>query len=74
MKPTQVVLATHSAELLNFVEPREVRFMSRDTADGSVQIRPAPIDSAEWAAAYAAYEQSLGGLWLSGNLGGVPGN
>ncbi len=72
-KPTQVLLATHSAELLNVVEPHEVRFMQRSSTDGSVEIRKAPLDSPDWAKAFAAYDESLRGMWLSGGLGGVPG-
>jgi predicted ATPase len=73
-KPIQVMLATHSAELLNFVEPNEVRFFSRDAKDGSVVIEKAPPDSNDWRKAYHEYQDSLGSMWLSGGLGGVPGN
>ncbi len=31
---TQIILATHSAELLEFIEPQEVRLLSRDASDG----------------------------------------
>ena len=71
-KPVQVLLATHSAELLNFVRPEEVRFLSRSLEDGSTSVRKAPLDTEEWRAAYAEYEEALGELWLSGSLGGVP--
>jgi predicted ATPase len=70
--PVQVLLATHSAELLNFAEPKEVRFLSRSLEDGSTQIRSAPTETEEWKTAFAEYEESLGELWLSGGLGGVP--
>ena len=73
-KAVQVILATHSAELLDFVEPREVRFVSRNLEDGSTRVEPAPLDSEQWKAAYEEYESSLGNLWLSGGLGGVPGS
>jgi predicted ATPase len=73
-KPIQVMLATHSAELLNFVEPNEVRFFSRSPKDGSVVIEKAPPDSSDWRKAYHEYQDSLGSMWLSGGLGGVPGN
>lgn len=73
VKPIQVLLATHSAELLNFVEPKEVRFFSRSKEDGGVMIESAPVGTSGWAKAFATYDGSLGGLWLSGNLGGVPG-
>jgi predicted ATPase len=72
-KPIQVVIATHSAELLEHLRPEEVRFLSRND-DGSVRIEEAPVDDPEWKSVYDEYQRSLGGLWLSGNLGGVPGS
>ncbi len=69
---TQVVLATQSAELLNHVRPEEVRFLERD-AGGGVQVRTAPIDDEAWTNAIEVYEHSMGQMWLSGSLGGVPG-
>ena len=70
----QVVLSTHSAELLNHLEPDEVRFLSRDPADGSTLIQEAPADTPDWRAAYDEYQRCLGTMWLSGGLGGVPGS
>jgi predicted ATPase len=72
-KPVQVVLATHSAELLEYVRPEEIRFLTRSPEDGSVQVNEAPTDTTNWQQVYKEYRESLGGLWLSGNLGGVPG-
>jgi predicted ATPase len=69
----QVVLATHSAELLEFAEPTEVRFVSRRIGDGATQVEQAPTGTEDWANAVKEYHGSLGGLWLSGSLGGVPG-
>jgi len=69
----QVVIATHSAELLDHLEPDEVRFMRRDPKDGSVYVEPARTDSDEWRQTYEEYQESLGSIWLSGGLGGVPG-
>lgn len=71
--PIQVVLATHSAELLEHLRPDEVRFLSRRD-DGSVVIEEAPVDDPEWKQVYEEYQRSTGGLWLSGGLGGVPGS
>jgi predicted ATPase len=70
----QVVMATHSAELLEFVKPEEVRFLSRSGADGSVSVRQVDTASVDWAKAYREYKESLGDAWLSGGLGGVPGS
>lgn len=67
----QVLLATHSAELLEFVKPEEVRFFDRKTEDGSVRVTEAPTKSSEWKAAFDEYRESLGEAWLSGGLGGV---
>ncbi|MFH2008906.1 MAG: AAA family ATPase [bacterium] len=68
----QVVMATHSAELLDHLEPDEVRFMRRSPKDGSAIIEPARTDSDEWRQTYEEYQESLGSIWLSGGLGGVP--
>jgi predicted ATPase len=70
--PLQIVLATQSATLLEFLQPEEVRFLSRKSEDGSVVIEEAPTDSETWQEAYEAHQESLGNLWLSGSLGGVP--
>lgn len=70
--PTQFVLATQSAELLDHVQPHEVRFLERD-AEGGVQVRTAPTEDEAWADAIREYENSVGQMWLSGSLGGVPG-
>ena len=72
-KPVQVVLATHSAELLEYVRPEEVRFLTRSPEDGSVQVNEAPTDSTNWQQVYKEYRESLGSIWLSGSMGGVPG-
>ena len=69
---TQIVLATHSPELLEFIEPEEVRLLSRDATDGALRVRVIDSGSDDWRRAYREYDESLGGLWLSGGLGGVP--
>ena len=73
-KAVQVVLATHSAELLDFVRPEEVRFLSRDPKDGGLVVRKVDTGSVDWQDAYREYSESLGAVWLSGGLGGVPGD
>nr|WP_275583531.1 AAA family ATPase [Archangium primigenium] len=72
-KPVQVVLATHSAELLEYVRPEEVRFLTRSPEDGSVQVNQAATGSENWRRVYEEYKRSLGSIWLSGGMGGVPG-
>lgn len=72
-KPIQVVLATHSAELLEYACPEEVRFLTRSQEDGSVQVSQAATDSTNWRRVYEEYNRSLGSIWLSGGIGGVPG-
>ncbi|MEQ1894716.1 MAG: AAA family ATPase [Planctomycetota bacterium] len=69
----QVVMATHSADLLDHLEPSEARFLERDTADGSVRIETVPSERPGWQETYRAYDESLGAIWKSGGLGGVPG-
>jgi predicted ATPase len=71
-KETQVVIATHSAELLEFADPKEVRFLSR-TDDGGVAVEEAPTSAPDWDQVVKDHQGSLGTLWLSGGLGGVPG-
>jgi predicted ATPase len=71
---SQVILATHSPELLEFVRPEEARFFRRQPQDGSVTIETAPTGSPEWQEAFKEYRESLGNAWLSGGLGGVPGH
>lgn len=70
----QVLLATHSAELLEFVAPREVRFFRRCKQTGETIVEAAPVDDPSWPASLREYDNSLGDLWLSGGLGGVPGS
>jgi predicted ATPase len=71
-KPVQVVLATHSAGLLDHVEPREVRLLSRDRESGEVRVESIDESTPNWRQAYDVYEHSLGGIWLSGGIGGTP--
>jgi hypothetical protein len=70
-RPIQILMATHSAELLEFARPEEVRFLTRRGPD--VVVEKAPIESAEWESSFREYRESLGSVWLSGGLGGVPG-
>ena len=67
----QVLVATQSAELLEHVEPAEVRFLGRNI-EGNVEVRSAPIDEPGWDEAVREYSGSMGQMWLSGGLGGVP--
>ncbi len=73
-QPIQVILATHSADLLEFVEPHEVRFLHRSKDTGETLVKMAPTNDPNWLKTLKAYDNSLGDLWLSGSLGGVPGN
>lgn len=68
----QVVLATHSAELLEHLNPAEVRFLSRSPDDGNVLVRSVDPTSADWPRYFREFDDSLGGAWLSGGLGGTP--
>ena len=72
-KPIQVVMATHSAELLDYVRPEEVRFLNRNRETGALEVHKVDPNSPDWQATYNEYRESLGSLWLSGGLGGVPG-
>lgn len=71
-KPIQVILATHSPELLDCLHADEVRFLRVDK-NGKVTVERAPVTSPDWERAFKEYRHSLGSAWLSGGLGGVPG-
>ena len=71
--PIQVVLATHSPELLEYLEPQEVRFVGRDPQTGSTTVKSVPSNDPDWPRYFAEYRESLREAWLSGSLGGVPG-
>jgi predicted ATPase len=47
-QPVQVVLATHSPDLLEHVRPEEVRLLSRSMEDGAVVVRQVPTASLHW--------------------------
>jgi predicted ATPase len=72
-KPVQIILATHSADLLEHVDPSEVRFFHRRQDTGETVVREAPTGNPGWPKLLREYDNSLGDLWLSGGLGGVPG-
>lgn len=72
-RPVQVLMATHSAELLEFVDPREVRFFHRSRQTGETIVEQAPVNDPSWKNTVREYDASLGDIWLSGGLGGVPG-
>jgi predicted ATPase len=72
-KPVQIILATHSADLLEHVDPSEVRFFHRRQDTGETVVREAPTTNPDWPKLLREYDNSLGDLWLSGGLGGVPG-
>ena len=46
-RPVQVVLATHSQELLEHVRPEELRMLSRAPEDGSVRVSHSPPGGAD---------------------------
>jgi predicted ATPase len=71
--PIQIVVATHSAELLEYCRPEEVRFLDRNTEDGSLRVHQIDAVSPDWQETFDTYRQSLGSVWLSGGIGGVPG-
>ncbi len=69
--PAQVVIATHSPTLLDYVEPREVLIVDKVGAE----TRAARIEDPETVDAVRKYLEkggTLGELWYSGALGGTP--
>lgn len=71
-KRMRVVIATHSPQVLSCIQPEELRILKR-REDGSVEIVRLRDDQKDLRKALEEYEGSLGALWLSGSLGGVPG-
>lgn len=72
-KPIQIVAATHSAELLEYCRPEEVRFLDRTPEDGALRVHQIDTASPDWEETFETYRRSLGSVWLSGGVGGVPG-
>ncbi len=70
-RPIQVILSTHSADLLEHLSPEEVRFVSRRPDTGEVVVRAIDASAPHWESAFDEYKRSLGDAWLSGGLGGV---
>ena len=70
--PIQVVLATHSTDLIDCLEPDEIRFLSRDPKSGQIEVTEAPTSEPRWEEFYGAHKRSMRREWLSGQLGGVP--
>ena len=63
---SQIVVATHSPDLIRWLEPEEV--LIADKEDGATSFTWADdLDLQEWLAEY-----TLRDLWLMGNLGGRP--
>jgi predicted ATPase len=44
----QIIIATHSLELLEHVQPEEVRMLSRSPEDGSVRVSTPMLDAQDW--------------------------
>ncbi|MEM6251922.1 MAG: AAA family ATPase [Cyanobacteria bacterium P01_D01_bin.156] len=72
-EPIQIVCTTHSQSFLNCLEPEEVRFIRRSRETGETEIEQAPIDNPNWQRVYDQFQSSLGSMWMTGALGGVPG-
>ncbi|MBT9315696.1 AAA family ATPase [Leptothoe spongobia] len=72
-KPIQIVCTTHSQSFLNCLEPEEVRFIRRSRETGETEVQKAPTDNPNWQKVYDQFQTSLGSMWLTGSLGGVPG-
>lgn len=71
-EPIQIVCTTHSRALLDHLEPDEVRFVARDRTTGETTVRGAPTDSPRWREVYERFQGSLGDIWMTGAVGGVP--
>lgn len=71
--PIQIVCTTHSQSFLNCLAPEEVRFIRRSHETGETEIQAAPVDNENWEKVYDQFQNSLGRMWMTGALGGVPG-
>jgi predicted ATPase len=67
--PVQVVLTTYSAELLDHVQPGEVRLLHRDPRDGAVIVLEEPSRKPGWGKKIKEHQGKLGSAWLAGALG-----
>jgi predicted ATPase len=67
---TQLLVATHSPALVNRLKPRELIVCERDPDTGATRMPAA--DPGDVAAMAEQSALSLGELWFSGALGGVP--
>ena len=72
-KPIQVVCTTHSKAFLDYLQPEEVRFITRRRDTGETEVHKAPSDNPNWRQVYDKFQNSLGNMWMTGALGGVPG-
>ena len=72
-KPIQIVCTTHSKALLDYLQPEEVRFVSRDPDTGETRIQAVPMDNPRWQQLYDRFQGSMGDIWMTGAVGGVPG-
>lgn len=72
-KPMQIVCTTHSQSFLNCLEPEEVCFIRRSRETGETEVQKAPTDNPNWKKVYDQFQNSLGSMWMTGSLGGVPG-
>lgn len=73
IKPIQIVCTTHSRAFLDYLNPEEVRFITRRRDTGETEIHKAPLDNPKWQQVYERFQTSLGNMWMTGTLGGVPG-
>ena len=71
-EPIQIVCTTHSQSFLNCLEPEEVRFIRRSRETGETEVQKAPVDNENWEKVYDQFQNSLGRMWMTGALGGVP--
>ncbi|MGF1520859.1 MAG: AAA family ATPase [Leptolyngbyaceae cyanobacterium] len=73
-KPIQIVCTTHSKAFLDYLRPEEVRFINRNRETGATEIHKAPLDNPNWQQVYDRFQRSLGNMWMTGTLHGVPGS
>lgn len=67
----QVIITTHSVQLLNYVKPEQIRAVELDD-EGATRIHALPTDSFKFEAAMEAYDHEVGAMWFTDIIGGNP--
>lgn len=70
-EPRQILVESHSRDLLNACDPTEIRIVERDPG-GISTVKKLPVTDEAFQDLLEAYDRAMGELWYSGAAGGVP--